>query len=260
MVIGIDFGSSATKIVLMDRDRVVERFRISRKNSYEDVIKNFDLSKVTKIVTVGTGASYIEENILGIDTVNVDEFKAVAKGGLYLSGYEECIVASVGTGTSIEYVNKDEVVHLGGCGIGGGLLNALAVYGLHMEDVVEFMNLALKGKREDTDVLIKDISKTQIGTLIGNATVANMAKIKSDSKPEDYAYGVCNMVFQNVGVMAVMADKPYNSKKIVAMGSICISEISKRCFAEVAEFFGFDIFVPEDSIYGVAIGAVKCAE
>jgi len=256
MILGIDFGSTTTKIVLMDNFKIMEMHRIERDEPYENILDRMDLSSVRKIMITGTGASYIEGDIKGIPTEFVEEFKAVALGGYYLSGLEECMVVSLGTGTSFMYVNKDRREHAGGSGMGGALLHSLAQYGLGMDDVFEFMNLAKKGDINRADLLIKDISKVDIGSLNGEVTAANMAKIDRNSRPEDYAYGVCNLVFQNVGVMAVMADRPYGTGKVVVMGSVGESDFAKSCFDAVGQLFGYEFIIPKAAVYGVAVGAI----
>lgn len=256
MYLGIDFGSTTTKIVLMDDRKVVDKYRILREESYMDVLVKLDMSRITKIMIVGTGASYIEGDICGIETVRVDELRAVGLGGYYLSKLDECMVVSLGTGTSFIYVNEDKHEHAGGTGIGGALLHTMARFGLGMEDVNEFMELALKGDINRTDLLIKDISKGSVDYLTGDVTVANMAKISRDSSPEDYAYGVCNMVFQNVGVMAILADRSNLTGKIVVMGAIGRSKVARQIFDAVGNLFGYEFVVPEDALYGVAIGAI----
>lgn len=256
MHVGIDIGSSTTKIVVMDNYKIIDKYRIPRDESLDDILDLIDLSQVDKIMLTGTGASYLEGDIKGIKTEYYEEFQAVALGGYYLSGMEECLVASLGTGTSFVYVNRERRDHIGGTGIGGALLASMARNGLGMEDVREFLRLAEKGDLNNTDLLIKDISKNAVGDLIGDVTVANMSKITKDSTPEDYAFGVCNLVFQNVGVMAVMADKMFNTKKVVVMGSIADSKIASRCFDAVAKLFGYEFIMPQDNAYGVAIGAI----
>lgn len=257
MYIGIDFGSTTTKIVLMDENRkIVEKHRIDREDDYMQVLDKMDLSKVEKIMIVGTGASYIDGDICGIKTQRVEELKAVGLGGYYLSGLDECMVVSLGTGTSFIYVNRDKHEHAAGCGIGGALLRAMAKVGLEMDDVNEFLELADKGDINNTDLLIKDISKTNIDYLAGDVTVANMAKLSRKSTPEDYAFGVANLVFQNIGVMSVMADREYGTKKIVVMGSIGESKVARKCFDAVGNLFRYEFIVPKDALYGVAVGAV----
>lgn len=256
MYLGIDFGSTTTKIVLMDNYKIVDKKRIERSESYLDALSTMDLSEVTKIMIVGTGASYIDGDILGIETVRVDELQAVGLGGYFLSDIDECMVVSLGTGTSFIYVNEDAHEHAGGTGIGGALLQSMASFGLGIDDVNEFMELALKGDINRTDLLIKDISRSSVDYLTGDVTVANMAKISRDSSPEDYAYGVCNMVFQNVGVMAVLADRSNLTGKIVVMGAIGRSKVAKQIFDAVGALFGYEFIIPEDAVYGVAIGAI----
>lgn len=256
MYLGIDFGSTSTKIVLMDDYKVIEKHRIFQDKSYLDVLNNMDLSKVEKIMIAGAGASFVEGDICGIKTEKAEELKAVGLGGYFLSNLDECMVVSLGTGTSFIYVNRDHSEHVGGCGIGGALLIALAKTGLGIDDVNEFMKLACSGDINKADLLIKDISKTDIDYLAGDVTVANMAKLDRNSAPSDYAFGACNLVFQNVGVMSVLADRPYKTGKIVVMGSIGSSEVAGRCFDAVGSLFGYDFIVPEDALYGVAIGAI----
>ena len=254
--VGLDMGSSTIKIVFMEKERLADCVRIDRSESYEEVLIKKGLENIEKIVTVGAGSSFIEGDILGIKTSHVEEFEAIARGGQYLSGEEECLVVSLGTGTCFIYAGKDSITHAGGCGIGGALLSSLADYGLGMKDVNEFTRLALDGSASNADLQIKDISKNDIDTLYGDVTVANMAKINKESAPCDYAYGVCNLVFQNIGVMAYMASKAFLTSKIVVLGTMASGTFAKDSFAAVGGLFKVDFIVPENSAYAVAIGAV----
>lgn len=256
MILGIDLGSSTTKLVLMDGERIVEKQRIPHGEPVEPIIRKMGPKKIEKIRIVGAGASFIEGNILDIPTERVTEFKAIAKGGAYLSGLSKCLVVSLGTGTAFVHSDGENSEHAGGTGMGGASLVAFARYGLQMEDAKEFMELAENGDIHRAELLIGDISKTDIGSLFANATAANMAKIDKDSRPEDYAFGVCNMIFQNIAVMAVMADRPWQTGKIVVMTSVGQTAFARRCFKEVGELYHYDFLVPEDSVFGVAIGAV----
>lgn len=254
--VGLDMGSSTTKIVFWENGQTVDSIRINKGQSYEDVLKEKGLDKIDKIVTVGAGSSYLEGDILGIETQHVEEFEAIALGGKDAAKLSECLVVSLGTGTCFIYAGKDKMTHAGGCGIGGALLVSLADYGLGMKDINEFLDLALQGEASKADLQIKDISKNDIDTLYGDVTVANMAKINKDSSPCDYAYGVANLVFQNVGVMAVMAARSFDTKKIVVLGSVANSKIAKDCFSGVGNLFGVDFLVPDDSVFAIAKGAV----
>lgn len=258
MIIGIDFGSTLTKIVLMDDFDVISSNTINRDEPYMDILNEYDLSKVSKIMITGTGASYIENDIANIPTEKVDEFKAASVGGFKLSGAHECLITSIGTGTSFTYANHEILEHAGGCGMGGALLRSLGRVGLGIDSARELLRLAEDGHLENADLLIKDISKVPVSNLGGDITVANMAKIGKDTSPSDYAYGICNLVFQNVGVMAVMAAKSYNVKTIVIMGSLAQNHVAKEMLNAVGKLFGYDFIVPENVSHGVAIGAALC--
>lgn len=255
MIIGMDFGSTLTKIVLLDDMEVIASETIERDAPYIDIISKYDLSKVTKIMITGTGASYIEGDIENIPTERVDEFKATAVGSYRLSGLDECLIVGLGTGTSFTYVNKDKIEHTGGCGIGGALLHTLGAIGIGVDSNVELIKLAGMGNLDNVDLLIKDISKIPVDNMTGNITVANMAKLSKNSDPCDYAFGACYMVFQNVGVMAVLAARPFNTKNIVVMGSLAQNQIAKETFEGVGNLFGCNFIIPENVSYGVAIGA-----
>ena len=260
MILGLDFGSTTTKIVLMDGTEIKYMNRIRKDESYIDVIKQLDTDNIQTIAIVGAGASFIDDDILGIPTKRVEEFQAVAVGGYFLSEKDECMVVSLGTGTSFMYVNYNNRKHAGGSGIGGGLLSMLARERMPQMHLDDFMELANKGSLDKSDLLIKDISKENIGELMGGVTVANMAKLTKESTPEDYAYGVCNMIFQNIGVMSVMADGPYQTKTVVVMGTITMTEICKKCLSGVGNLFGYEFIIPENSGYGVAIGAILLSD
>jgi len=258
--VGLDMGSSTTKIVFMENGSIVDKARIERGESYEAILESRGLENIDKIVTVGAGSSFLEGDVLGIKTLHVEEFQAIARGGSYFFDSDSCLVVSLGTGTCFIYADRDKITHAGGCGMGGALLASLADYGLGMKNVNEFMELGAQGKLENSDLQIRDISKSNIDTLYGEVTVANMAKITKDSAPCDYACGVCTLVFQNVGVMAVMADKAFNSKKIVVLGSVANSQIARDSFAGVGKLFGVNFIIPDDSVYAVAVGAVLAAQ
>ena len=50
----------------------------------------------------------------------VEEFNAIAKGGLYLADKKETLIVSVGTGTALIRACENSIEHLGGTGVGAG--------------------------------------------------------------------------------------------------------------------------------------------
>ncbi|MCR5420391.1 MAG: hypothetical protein K6E98_05255 [Lachnospiraceae bacterium] len=255
MILGIDIGSTMTKFALMDGNKLIYTDMIKSTQSYEDYMKKIDFGNLSAISIVGTGASFINDNIFGVPTVRVNEFKAAGTGGFYLSGLNKCIVVSLGTGTSFVYTDHKCKEHIGGTGMGGGLLEALSKMRGYKGNVDDFLELALKGELHNTDLQIRDISKYDIDDLYADVTAANLSKLTDDTSAADYAAGVCNLVFQNIGVMAVLADKPYNTGNIVIMGTLAQSRIAHECFDKVSKLFNCNFIMPENTAYGVAIGA-----
>ena len=145
------------------------------------------------------------ELLAELPVTRVDEFSAIAAGGLYLSGKDEAIIVSMGTGTAFLYANRlsGEVRHLGGTGVGGGTLCGLCRHLAGTSDFKEIENLASQGRYSAVDLTIADVSPTAIDTLNAELTAANFAKLTSEPSPADLAAGAVNMVLQSIGSMAV---------------------------------------------------------
>ena len=260
MIIGIDFGSSMTKFAVIENGTITHTSRIAHGEDYLAYLQTLNPESASKIMICGAGASYISEDILGIPTIHVEEFDALASGGRFLSGLDECLVIGLGTGTSFLHVTKDKTTHLGGSGIGGALLTTLAKNCCGYTDVDAFLELAVKGDLAKADLQIRDISKTDIDNLYADATAANMAKINENTAPCDYATGIANLVFQNVGVMAFLADGAYHSGHAVVMGTLANCEVARRYFGMVTDLFHIEFILPDNASYGCAIGAALIGE
>ena len=109
IVLGIDIGSSATKIVAMDESKtILNSLKVSASDPvtamYGAVGKilceeRMQIADVEAVMLTGMGASYVEGDVYGLPTTKVTEFDALGTGGLYLTGLEETVVGSIGTGT-----------------------------------------------------------------------------------------------------------------------------------------------------------------
>ena len=131
IVIGIDVGGSTTKIVGMQNGLMVSPLMVKASDPKASIFgafgrflddNSFSLGDVERIMVTGVGAAAIEENIYGISTVHVDEFRAIGRGGLFLSGLEHAIIVSMGTATALVAAKGGEAEHICGTGIGGGTL------------------------------------------------------------------------------------------------------------------------------------------
>ena len=106
IVLGIDIGSSATKIVAMDESKtILNSLKVSASDPvtamYGAVGKilceeRMQIADVEAVMLTGMGASYVEGDVYGLPTTKVTEFDALGTGGLYLTGLEETVVGSIG--------------------------------------------------------------------------------------------------------------------------------------------------------------------
>ena len=257
MIVGIDFGSSLTKMIFFDKNKIIDkRITNSHTTEYIDLLKEVGLEKIEKIAICGAGSSYIDNDILGIPTFLADEFTADVKGAQYLSGLTNCMVVSLGTGTTFLYANEDKIEHAGGSGMGGALLSALCKMKYDDLSIQGFLDLGNKGDMCKADIMIKDIAKDHINDLYADVTAANMGKVDKHTSLEDYAAGVCNLVFQNVGVMTYLASKGYPTNKAIVLGTMASCAACRKFLDLVGALYNFEFIIPEDSGYATALGAV----
>ena len=121
-VIGIDVGGSTTKIVGFrteeGREPVLIAPQLVRANDPITSIygafgkftseNGLGLSDIDRVMMTGVGSSFVQKSIYGLDCRTVSEFNSVGLGGLYLSGLDDAIVVSMGTGTALIRAKKDK--------------------------------------------------------------------------------------------------------------------------------------------------------
>jgi len=258
-IIGIDIGSSTTKIIEYKNNKIINK-KILRKVYEESDLQCFlnenNIHDVKKIVFTGIGADKIDTSKYNVPIEKVEEFRAIGIGAKYLSKKERVIVASVGTGTALIEVNNKEITHLGGTGVGAGMLFNLCERFLDVSSFDEILELAQKGNIEKIDLRIGDITDKNIKTLPQDLTLANFGKFEKDAKKEDIILGFINMVFEVVGMMVAFASINSQIKDAVFIGNITaiprINEILKKIeFTHKIKFI-----IPQDGEYGVALGGI----
>lgn len=267
IIVGIDVGGSTTKIVGFDGKTLLAPGLVKASDPIASVYGGFgkfttdnkiSLSSIDKVMVTGVGSSFLENNIYGIEAVHVNEFLANGKGGLYLSGIDEAIVVSMGTGTAYVYSNgkTGEYVHLGGTGVGGGTLVGLADKLIGMRSIQNIANLALGGDLSNIDLRISDITENDISpTLSNNATASNFGKVSDLASREDIALGLVNMVYETVAMLAIFSARMKNIKNIVLIGNLAVLPQAETIFSSLEKMFGMNIIIPENAAYGTVIGA-----
>ena len=265
IVLGIDIGGSTTKIAgYLESGQRIGTLRVEasdRLTSLYGAIGNFlstrsiALNDVACFVITGVGAALVEGDIYGIRTERIDEFVAIGNGGLALSGKEEALVVSLGTGTAFVRAGRLGCVHIGGSGVGGGTLAGLSWHIFHENDHGAMARLAEQGDLSKVDLMISDICTNEVGTLPSHITASNFGKITSAASKEDIAMGLVNMVLQTVGMLSVFALKNDKVKDVVLTGSLANMSLAPKIMSVVEEISDVKFFIPENATFATAIGA-----
>ena len=269
LIIGIDIGASTTKAAALEELHIAKFISVktteamtSASTALERLLTLMGKSPrdVTIIAVSGGGARSVEGTLLGIPVVKVDEIKAMGVGGLMLSGKEQALVVSMGTGTALVAAYKEggRVVHIGGTGIGGGTLQGLSMRLLHTHDFDVLEKMAVTGDAKKVDLTVADITGGPIGIVPGEATASNFGRLSTDANENDVATAIFNMISQVIGVIVAFAAKAYGLEKdVVLVGRLARNKLITKSIYDVAEMFHIGLCIPENGEYCVAIGAAK---
>lgn len=262
-IISIDIGSSTTKVIEFTNNEIKNTL-IIRDGYTEDKIRDFmkknEIINLEKVVFTGIGADKVNINAYGVPSTKVEEFTAIANGGLYLAEKEKAIIVSVGTGTAIIEANGKEAKHLGGTGIGAGTLFNICNRMLGVNSFDEILKLSRDGEIGKIDLRIGDITDKDIPTLPKDLTLSNFGKFEPDAKKEDIVLGFVNMVAEVIGMMVAFATIKSDIKEAVCIGNITAIPEFEEAFDKIEGTHKLKFIVPEYSEFAVAVGAIKSIE
>ena len=271
-VIGIDVGGSTTKIVGFreenGRKTMIEPLFVRATDAITSVYGAFGkftmqndlaLSDIDCVLMTGVGSSFMDRPIYSLDCRKASEFECVGRGGLYLSGLDEAIVVSMGTGTAIMYATKENgkvcTKYLGGTGVGGGTLLGLSRKMLGVDSVEHLEQLAEDGNLDNVDLRIGDISKDGDLQLNANLTASNFGKLSDIATNNDIALGITNMVAETIAMLSVFAARSFNVKNVVLTGNLTALNSVTRAFEDLEKSFGVRFIIPALAQFGTVIGA-----
>ena len=266
VILGIDVGGSTTKIIGKKHNDIIGMLQVRAADQITSMfgaIGNFlskydlNLKEVSKIYLTGVGASFINEQIYDIETIKVSEFKAIGYGALSLTGLDEALVVSMGTGTAFVRVSNDKAIHIGGSGVGGGTITGLASQLLNKSDADAVIAFAETGDLRNIDLSVSDILGENVKSLPADLTAANFGKIKSTASQPDIALGIINMVFETAGMLAVFALRKDAIKDIIITGTLATFPQAETIFAKFTRLTGYNFIVPENAVFATALGAVS---
>ena len=270
IIIGIDIGGSTTKIVGFDvrnnKHELIAPISVratdpitSLYGAFGKFLDNnsFSISDIDKIMVTGAGSSYVTKPIYDIPCTKIEEFNAIGRGGLYISGLDSAIVTSCGTGTAIVYGESGQVPkYLGGTGVGGGTLTGLAKKILSIDSVRHLSELANGGNLDNIDLMISDITKSDIIPGFADImTASNFGSLSDLATREDIALGLFNMVFETIGMMSIFAARSYGIKDVVLTGNLSQVTQARQIFGKLNKMFSMNFIIPDNSPFGTVIGA-----
>ena len=269
-VIGIDVGGSTTKIVgLRSGNELISPQFVQANDPITSIYGAFGkftsengiaLSDIERIMITGVGASFVKSALYGLNCKTLSEFECVGRGGLYLSGLDEAIVVSMGTGTALIHAkrngDKTEVNYLGGTGVGGGTLIGLSKKLLEMDTVEHIEKLCEGGDLSKIDLRIGDIANKEVyPDLNTELTAANFGNLSDLATKADLALGVVNMVAETIAMVSMFAAKSRGVKDIVLTGNLATLSPMCEIFASLRKSFSVHFTIPQNAQFATVIGA-----
>ena len=277
-VIGIDVGGSTTKIVGFKRDengdnKLISPFLVRATDPLTSIYgafgkftaeNNLSLDDIDRVMVTGVGATHMQKPIYSLDCHTVPEFSAAALGGLYLSGLDEAIIVSMGTGTALIHAKKEgtntKINYLGGTGVGGGTLLGLTKKLTGIDTIEHIEEICRDGDIHNVNLLVGDISKNAKFTGVNeNLTASNFGKISDMATNSDIALGVANMVAETIAMMAIFTARGHGLKNVVLMGNLTNIKPVRDVFADL-DSFGINFIIPENASFGTVVGAALYEE
>jgi type II pantothenate kinase len=264
MTIGIDIGGSTTKIVGFQNGKIIDPLTVEANDPIASAsgalgkflsVNKLSLSNIDQVIMTGVGASFINDDLLGLPVEKIEEFKALGYGGLFLSGLSKAIIVSMGTGTAFVKANESCIQHLGGTGVGGGTILGLSKTMVNLTNFENIIETARTGKPDHVDLSIGDISRAEIGNLPSTITASNFGKMNDQATKNDITRGILTMVFQVVGMLAIFAARSQKDQDIVLSGKLVQVHQAKKTFDELGRLYGVKFHVPPHAEYCTAIGA-----
>jgi len=264
MILGIDIGGTTTDIVGIDAGRLVEPLTVTASDPVASaagalgkfvVDRSIPLASISRVAVTGVGAGRIGGDLLGIETAKVTEFAAIGVGGAYLSGLDRAIVASMGTGTAVVYVDGERIEHWGGTGVGGGTLIGLARRTIGVSDFDIILKKAASGDLAHVDLSVGDITDPNLVGMPAYTTASNFGKLEDDATDSDIARAILNLVCQTVGVVAAGAARATGTTNIVVTGKMAVVPFAAETFDRLGALYGCTYSIPDLAASATAIGA-----
>lgn len=227
--IGIDTGGTLTKLAYLDEDNELKMmfFPSNELESVKEWIRNNP--EIEDIGVTGGRTEQLRDVLKTMKSFKyIVEFEATLKGVRYLlkkegHSIERSLITNIGTGTSIHYMDGNTDVRVGGTGIGGGTLIGLSALTTGITDYTEIRDKAAVGKRDQVDLLVKDIYQGMDTPIDGNLTASNFGKVgiteDFNYQQEDVLATVQGLVGEVITTLSIQYAEEKKAQHIVYIGT-----------------------------------------
>lgn len=160
-----------------------------------------------------------------------------------------------GTGTAFIRAENDNIIHLGGTGIGGGTFCNLSKILLKYNDFDDINEALLHGNIFKIDLKMKDVTTDEISNLSPEITLSNFGKIESDASKDDLLIGIYNSIFEIIGVMGAFLCKNDIINDVIIVGNLTTIPAINEILENVQSLHNNIKFcLPENREFATAIG------
>ena len=268
IILGIDAGISFIKTVIMDNEKILKtesthapKIKSVYTKTLIKIIKNLDreFNNISIITKTGIWSKLISKDMFRKKIYDINEIYSLAYGTFHLTRKKRSLIVSVGTGTSITFMDleNNKIKHVGGTGLGGGTLSGLSKFLLKQQNINKIDQIAKKGDLHNVDIFVDNITDNYLDTLPADTTASNFGAISELNKPEDIALGLINLITQNIVLLTHFISKNFQvEKNIVYVGMITKSIVFKEILFKTSKSLGYFPTIPQYSEYVVAIGSI----
>jgi type II pantothenate kinase len=276
----IDFGLTNVDVVTQDDAGNLQRVVLPSQGVDEaQVVRALHatghaLSQFEQVVVTGGQHRRLprslprQEEAGALPIVGVDEVNAIGRGGLALSGLDQALVVSAGSGTAMVAARPNAYHHATGSAVGGGTLQGLGRLLLGTSDALLIDALAMQGNSNAVDLTLLEATGGVLGRLPPDANAVNFGRVarltadgpRAGLSREDIAAGLVLMIGQVIAVIAINAARAEGLEQIVVVGHVVDLPSVRRVLATVAGYYQAHIMVPDTPGFATAIGALLCVK
>lgn len=260
--VGVDAGGSLVKIAYKESSRF--HYKIYPIEEFDKVINWLNIFNSDTIIHLTGGKSHLIKEKISQESVLIDEFEAMTMGAKILLDESKksldtsFILASIGTGTSIYYVQNGNYERLLGIGIGGGTFIGLGSIISGTTSFHKLVELAAQGHKDKVDLLVKDIYAPGPAPLLGELTAANFGKAhRNYTNKSDQLASLVQLISETIILLISQAAANKQTNTVVLAGSTLDGNAPlKAAFSSFQNMLGMNLIFLENGSFAGARGAL----